>query len=80
MHRAECVYRPYHGLSAAASAASVQVQHNDSGTYDEAGRFYPQRFEEIFTKFDKQRKGGLNLKDMVSLVWAHTTLWDPMGA
>lgn len=38
------------------------IKHgSDSGTYDNEGRYIPQKFEELFSKFDKDNKGGLTL-------------------
>ncbi|TPX59930.1 plant seed peroxygenase [Powellomyces hirtus] len=37
---------------------------SDTGTYDTEGRYIPQRFEEIFSKFDRGKKGGLTLGDI----------------
>jgi hypothetical protein len=33
-------------------------------SYDNEGRFRPQMFEEIFTKYDAEGKGGLNVADL----------------
>lgn len=35
---------------------------SDTGVYDSEGRFVPQKFEEIFSKYDKDNKGGLTYK------------------
>jgi hypothetical protein len=32
---------------------------SDSGSYDHQGRFVPQAFEEMLSKYDKDNKGGL---------------------
>lgn len=37
---------------------------SDSMTYDNEGRFKPQNFEDIFAKYDKGSKGGLDLSDL----------------
>ena len=39
---------------------------NDSGTYDTEGRFRPQSFEDVFAKYDEEKKGGLSGR----YVWA----------
>ncbi|KAL8881142.1 MAG: hypothetical protein Q9198_001596, partial [Flavoplaca austrocitrina] len=36
---------------------------SDSMTYDNQGRFRPQQFEDIFAKYDRSHKGGLDLGD-----------------
>ena len=35
---------------------------SDSGVFDTEGRYTPQKFEEIFSKYDKDNKGGLTWK------------------
>ena len=37
---------------------------SDSMTYDNEGRFRPQNFEDIFAKYDRGNKGGLDLSDL----------------
>lgn len=37
---------------------------SDSMTYDCEGRFRPQNFEDIFAKYDRGNKGGLDLSDI----------------
>lgn len=36
---------------------------SDTHVFDQEGRFHPQLFENIFTKFDKENKGGLTFTD-----------------
>lgn len=38
---------------------------SDSMTYDNQGRFRPQQFEDIFAKYDRGNKGGLDAGDLV---------------
>ncbi|KAM3568584.1 hypothetical protein VYU27_009295 [Nannochloropsis oceanica] len=37
---------------------------SDQEVYDHEGRFIPQRFEDIFAKWDQEGKGGLSLRDL----------------
>ena len=42
----------------------VRSKHgSDTHVFDQEGRFHPQLFENIFTKFDKEKKGGLTFMD-----------------
>ncbi|KAL1869025.1 hypothetical protein Plec18167_008028 [Paecilomyces lecythidis] len=52
---------------------------SDSGTYDMEGRFTPQLFENIFSKYDKDGDGALNLKEMFSMMAGHRCAADPFG-
>ena len=36
---------------------------SDTHVFDQEGRFHPQLFENIFTKYDKENKGGLTFMD-----------------
>lgn len=40
---------------------------SDSMTYDAEGRFRPQNFEDLFAKYDKGNKGGLDWSDLMRL-------------
>ncbi|KAI8825028.1 Caleosin related protein-domain-containing protein [Fimicolochytrium jonesii] len=40
---------------------------SDSGTYDTEGRYITQRFEEVFSKYDRDNKGGLNIRDILTM-------------
>ena len=40
---------------------------SDSMAYDTEGRFRPQNFEDIFAKYDKGNKGGLDWSDFLRL-------------
>jgi hypothetical protein len=44
---------------------------SDSGVYDTEGRFIPQRFEDLFSKFDVNGKGGLDFDDIQDMVYAN---------
>lgn len=52
---------------------------SDSEVYDAEGRFLPTKFEELFTKFDKEQKGGLNWEDLNVMVHAMANASDPFG-
>jgi peroxygenase len=46
---------------------------SDTGVYDHEGRFIPFAFEEIFSKFDRDNKGGLSWNDIQEVrlcVWS----------
>ncbi|KAJ3180012.1 hypothetical protein HDU87_002235 [Geranomyces variabilis] len=40
---------------------------SDTATYDTEGRYLPQRFEEIFSKYDRGHKGGLSFGDIMAM-------------
>ena len=42
-------------------------------------RFVPAKFEELFTKFDKEHKGGLNWEDLNQMVHACANAADSFG-
>ncbi|GAA5983354.1 hypothetical protein JCM11641_006043 [Rhodosporidiobolus odoratus] len=52
---------------------------SDTGVYDSEGRFIPAKFEEIFTKFDKNGKGGLTFKEGLHMIHANRQACDPIG-
>ncbi|CAJ0628012.1 16080_t:CDS:2 [Entrophospora sp. SA101] len=52
---------------------------SDSESYDTEGRFVPQKFEELFSKYDKNNKGGLNSRDILNLIYGNGNVWDPVG-
>lgn len=37
-------------------------------TFDNEGRFVPEKFEEIFSKYDREGKGGLSWRDIQEMV------------
>lgn len=52
---------------------------SDSGTYDTEGRFRAQNFEEIFSKYDRGDKGGLDKGDVVRMLQGQRVAVDPFG-
>ncbi|KAJ3119786.1 hypothetical protein HK101_007122, partial [Irineochytrium annulatum] len=52
---------------------------SDSGVYDDEGRFIPQKFEEIFSKFDKESNGSLSLKELWDMTQEIRNVMDPFG-
>ncbi|EXJ88112.1 hypothetical protein A1O1_05040 [Capronia coronata CBS 617.96] len=51
---------------------------SDSGTFDNEGRFIPQKFEEIFTKY-ADGKDSLSFWDMMRLIKGQRLASDPIG-
>ena len=52
---------------------------SDSMTYDNEGRFRPQNFEEIFTKYDRGNKGGLSWGDLMDFWKGQRMVFDFFG-
>nr|BAQ55595.1 caleosin [Chlorella vulgaris] len=52
---------------------------SDSETYDTEGRFVPQKFEEIFSKYDHGGKGGLTLSEVNEMIRGNRNIMDPVG-
>ncbi|DBA86838.1 hypothetical protein WJX79_007684 [Trebouxia sp. C0005] len=52
---------------------------SDSETYDTEGRFSPMAFENQFSKYDKDNKGGLTLKEIWNLTEGNRNIMDPTG-
>ncbi|KAI9791618.1 MAG: hypothetical protein M1816_003704 [Peltula sp. TS41687] len=52
---------------------------SDSQAYDQEGRFRPQQFEEIFTKYDRDGKGGLNKDEIFDYLKGQRLVWDFFG-
>ncbi|KAB5546839.1 Caleosin related protein-domain-containing protein [Coniochaeta sp. 2T2.1] len=60
-------------------AAIHKCKHgSDSGTYDTEGRFIPQKFEDIFSKYGKG-KDGLTIWDLWDFHKGQRLLVDPIG-
>lgn len=47
--------------------------------YDTEGRFVPQKFEDLFAKFDSGNKGGLSWDDIQRMILANMNIIDPTG-
>ncbi|GAA6040435.1 hypothetical protein JCM8097_004548 [Rhodosporidiobolus ruineniae] len=52
---------------------------SDTGVIDPEGRFIPAKFEEIFSKFDKDNKGGLTFIEGVKMIHGLRQAADPIG-
>jgi len=52
---------------------------SDSGTYDREGRFVPQAFEDMFSKWDNGNKGALSAWELWNMVAGHRVAVDPFG-
>jgi len=52
---------------------------SDSLTFDNEGRFRPQMFEDIFTKYDTSQKGGLTWDDVTEFLKGQRQVWDIFG-
>ncbi|KXS14350.1 Caleosin-domain-containing protein [Gonapodya prolifera JEL478] len=52
---------------------------SDSEAYDNEGRFVPQKFEEIFSKHDRDRKGALTFPELMRMIRAQRNWVDPFG-
>lgn len=48
-------------------------------TYDNEGRFRPQAFEDIFSKYDKGNKGGLDKSDVLDMLKGQRMVFDFFG-
>ncbi|KAJ3090587.1 hypothetical protein HK102_003252 [Quaeritorhiza haematococci] len=52
---------------------------SDSGVYDTEGRFVPEKFEELFSKFDRDDKKALTFWELWDFVNAYRNIIDPTG-
>jgi len=56
---------------------------SDSGTYDNEGRYIPQKFEDIFAKYAGSEEGkdkeGLTLWEALNLMKGQRVIFDPFG-
>ncbi|KAF2793983.1 Caleosin-domain-containing protein [Melanomma pulvis-pyrius CBS 109.77] len=51
---------------------------SDTGTYDNEGRYVPQKFEDIFTKYAEGRE-YLTLRDVGNVIMGQRCISDPIG-
>lgn len=51
---------------------------SDSGTYDSEGRFIPQKFEDMFSKYADDRD-YITVKDVWNLLKGQRVVFDPFG-
>jgi hypothetical protein len=57
-----------------------EVQHgSDSGVYDKEGRFVPQMFEDMFSKWDVGNTGSLSASELWRMIKGHRLAVDPFG-
>ncbi|RHZ87303.1 hypothetical protein Glove_37g54 [Diversispora epigaea] len=52
---------------------------NDTESFDTEGRFVPEKFEEIFSKFDREEKEGLSFSDIVRMINVNYNIFDYFG-
>lgn len=52
---------------------------SDSGTYDTEGRFVPQKFEDIFSKYASGDKQGITLPEVFNYMKGQRVVLDPFG-
>ncbi|KAF9184226.1 hypothetical protein BGZ51_003471 [Haplosporangium sp. Z 767] len=52
---------------------------SDSGTYDTEGRFVPQHFEDVFSKYAPEGQDGLTWYDVCQLLKGQRVIMDPIG-
>ncbi|KAG5459236.1 MAG: Caleosin related protein-domain-containing protein [Olpidium bornovanus] len=67
-------------MSAFRADDCLQCKHgSDTAVYDTEGRFIPQKMEEIFSKYDKENKGHLTLKDLLVVTESNRNALDIFG-
>jgi len=52
---------------------------SDSGSYDTEGRFVPQKFEDIFSKYASGDKQGITLREVFNYMKGQRLVMDPFG-
>ena len=59
--------------------ATVLQHGSDSGVIDNEGRFVPQVFQNVFSKYDKEGDGTLTLREMFDMMSGQRVVADPFG-
>lgn len=70
---------PHLGFPIFVSGIHRTKHGSDSETYDTEGRFVPDKFEAIFSKFDRDNKGGLNWDDIELMIQQNRNIGDAVG-
>lgn len=70
---------PHPGFPIKLKNAHKTKHGSDSETYDTEGRFVPEKFEEVWSKYDKQKKGALTLKEIQHMIKGNANIMDPVG-
>lgn len=52
---------------------------SDSESYDTEGRYVPQKFEELWSKYDKDNKGALTKGELWEMIRGQRNIMDPTG-
>ncbi|KAL3439885.1 Caleosin related protein-domain-containing protein [Aspergillus insuetus] len=52
---------------------------SDSGTFDAEGRFVPQAFEDMFSKYDRDHDGALTFRELFDMMHGNRCAADPFG-
>ncbi|RDW72758.1 uncharacterized protein DSM5745_07930 [Aspergillus mulundensis] len=52
---------------------------SDSGTFDAEGRFVPQAFEDMFSKYDGDKDGALTFSELFGMMHGNRCAVDPFG-
>jgi hypothetical protein len=52
---------------------------SDSGAFDAEGRFVPQAFEDMFSKYDRDHDGALTFRELFDMMHGNRCAADPFG-
>lgn len=58
---------------------NVNQHGSDSGVYDKEGRFLPQMFEDLFSKWDVSNEGALSACQLRRMIAGNRLAADPFG-